>query len=105
MMHIENGSGLSIANTDTTLPLIAAVPLQLTTVLHEPQIIKSLISVSQLIKDNKVTVEFSHNSYFIKDQHTKEILLHDTLLNGLYVLHLPLASSQFFSVITSSSDL
>jgi hypothetical protein len=61
MVHIGNRSGLSIANTGITLLLTAAVPLQLTIVLHVPQIIKSLISVSQLTKDNKVLLN-SHTS-------------------------------------------
>jgi hypothetical protein len=44
------------------------IPLKLTNMLYVPLISKNLLSVSQLIKDNDILVEFSHKSCFIKNQ-------------------------------------
>jgi hypothetical protein len=105
MIHIGNGSSLSIVKTDIACLLTESVPLKLNNVLHIPQLSKSLLSVSQLIKHNSVIVEFSYKSYFIKDQLTRQILLHDTLTNGFYALHIPSTASHIFHVTTSSLDL
>jgi hypothetical protein len=61
--------------------------------------------MSQLTKDNYVIVEFSHNSCFIKDQLTKEILSHGTLTNGLYTRHISSAAPHFVHVTASSPNL
>jgi hypothetical protein len=63
-VHIGNETGWLIFNTgSTTIPTNSTV-LHLTNVLHVPQITKNPLSVSQLTKDNKVLVEFSHNACF-----------------------------------------
>jgi hypothetical protein len=55
-MHIGNDTGLSILHIATITLLIETIPIKLNNVLHVPQMSKNLLSVSQLTKDNVVTV-------------------------------------------------
>jgi hypothetical protein len=87
-VHTENGSGPNITNKGTIVIHTGSTSLVLNNILHVPQIIKNMLRVSQLLKDNKVIIEFSSDLCLIKDQETHEILLHDTLHNGLYQLSL-----------------
>jgi GAG-pre-integrase domain len=98
-VHIGNEAGLSILHTGSVTLFTNHHALQLFNVLHVPLITKNLLSASQLTKDNIVFVEFSHSHCFIKDQATWKTLLHVTLHNGLYELHLPsVASHQILTV-------
>jgi hypothetical protein len=54
--------------------------------LHVPAISKPLISISRLIADNNVYVEFNTNSCTVKDQSSHETLLQGTKHDGLYVV-------------------
>jgi Reverse transcriptase (RNA-dependent DNA polymerase)/gag-polypeptide of LTR copia-type/GAG-pre-integrase domain len=83
-VHIGNGAGLNIAHKGSSILYTSFRPLVLTKLLHVPDIKKNLLSVSQLILDNNVIVEFSHDSCFVKDQATKQVLLHGILHRGLY---------------------
>jgi hypothetical protein len=83
-VYIGNGIGLEIAHKGSSLLLTTLKPLTLTNVLHVPEITKNLLSVSQLTLDNGTLIEFSSNSYFIKDKQTNQILLHGILNNDLY---------------------
>jgi GAG-pre-integrase domain/gag-polypeptide of LTR copia-type len=107
-VHIGNGSGLNIANKGTTINHTGSTSLMLNNILHVPQITKNLLSVSQLLKDNKVIIKFSSDLCLIKDQKTHEILFHGTLHNGLYQLSLSSAASPNIHVlqaIVASPDL
>ncbi|KAJ4768699.1 hypothetical protein LUZ62_079074 [Rhynchospora pubera] len=94
-VHIGNGTGLFIAHKGFSIIQTADRPLKLTNVLHVPHITKNLLSVSQLIKDNNVLVEFTPNSCLIKDQLTHQILLHGILHSGLYKLESSQHNIQF----------
>jgi GAG-pre-integrase domain len=54
---------------------------------------KKLLSLSRLLLDNSILIEFSSNSCVIKERHTLKPLLHLTLLKGLYILPPQLVSS------------
>jgi hypothetical protein len=85
-VHIGNGTGLSIAHTGSTILHTSTKPLKLEHVLHVPTMTKNLISVSKLISDNDVIIEFFSNSCLVKDQATSKVFLHGILNNGLYQL-------------------
>ncbi|KAJ1698573.1 hypothetical protein LUZ63_007085 [Rhynchospora breviuscula] len=104
-VHIGNGSGLTISHVGYTVLWVNSIPIKLNNVLYVPTITKNLLSVSQLLKDNSVVVEFSLNECFIKDQTTKKILIHGTLHNDLYALQSPQHSHQVFQVSTTSPDI
>jgi histone deacetylase 1/2 len=76
--------------------------------LHVPQATKSLLSTSRLARDNHAFVEYWPNSFFVKDQDTREVLLQGRCVDGLYPLPSSSSSSlghQAHGVIKSSSSL
>jgi hypothetical protein len=90
-VHMGNGSGLLINHSRSCCIDTNGKPIYLRNLFHGPTITKNLLSISQLIKDNDVTIQFTHYSCFVKDQVTHQTLLHGTLINGLYQLnHSPL---------------
>ncbi|KAL5758102.1 hypothetical protein ACOSP7_020713 [Xanthoceras sorbifolium] len=70
------------------------VKLNLTQVLHVPQITKNLLSISRFIVDNNSLAEFVNGCCLIKDKVTKKILLRGVLRDGLYQLCLTGCSFQ-----------
>jgi GAG-pre-integrase domain len=69
-------------------------------VLHVPSITKNLLSVSQLLKDNSVNIEFLSDYCLIKDVKSNKTLLYGRLHNGLYQLN-SLSSHQTHALHTS----
>jgi hypothetical protein len=70
-----------------------------------PSITKNLLSISQLIKDNDVIIEFTSSSCFMKDQITHQVLLRGTMLNELYQLDLVIPQHQVLKVDHLSASL
>jgi histone deacetylase 1/2 len=60
--------------------------LHLKNILHVSQPTKSLLSTSSLARDNHAFVEYYPNSFFVKDQDTREVLLQGRCVDGLYPL-------------------
>ena len=83
---ILNSFGSVLLNTTTHEPLL------LNYVLHVPQITKNLLSVSKLLADNNVTIEFLENSIFVKARSSWIILLIGIVKGGLYQVQ---SASQF----------
>jgi gag-polypeptide of LTR copia-type len=104
-VQIGNGAGLSISHTGTAYLKTSGQSLILTNVLYVPTITKNLLSISQLIRDNVVLVQFSPTSCFIKDQATQQVLLHGTLHKGLYYLAGSSTHFQAFHASHLSSDV
>ena len=53
-------------------------------ILHVPNAAMSLVSTSRLARDNNTFVEYWPNSFFVKDQDTREVLLEGGCVGGLY---------------------
>jgi hypothetical protein len=85
-VHIGNGSCLLITHFGSSCISTTTKPIFLTNILLVSAITKNLLSVSQLLKDNDVIIEFTQSSCFVKDRSTHRTLLHGTLVNGLYKL-------------------
>jgi histone deacetylase 1/2 len=82
--------------------------LHLKNILHVPKATKSLLSTSRLATDNHAFVEYWPNSFFVKDQDTREILLQGKCVGGLYPMPAPSSPSsgrQAHGVAKSSSSL
>jgi histone deacetylase 1/2 len=82
--------------------------LHLNNICHVPQATKSLLSTSRLASDNNAFVEYWPNSFFVKDQDTREVLLQGRCVDGLYPL--PSSSTSYFGhhahgAVKSSSSL
>ncbi|KAJ3698372.1 hypothetical protein LUZ61_002077 [Rhynchospora tenuis] len=103
-VHIGNGAGLSILNIGSTVIYTSIKPIYLNNVLHVPKITKNLLSISQLLRDNDVIVEFSSSYCFIKDRVTHQTLLLGNLTNGLYSLQQP-TTHQALHIAHNSSEV
>ena len=87
--HIVVGNGQTFPATGSRSTAIAttASPLRLTNVLIAPHLIKNLISVRALTRDNLVSVEFDPWGFSIKDLRTRMALLRCDSSGELYPLH------------------
>jgi GAG-pre-integrase domain len=96
-LRVGDGKGLQILNIGTTCLATRCQPLVLNKVLHVLSISKPLLSVSQLVADNAIIVEFNFCSCFIKDWTTQQILIQGQLHNGLYTMSSPIQQSIAFN--------
>jgi hypothetical protein len=64
---VGDGKGLNISNIRSGSLFTTSTHLHLHNILHVLEILKPLLSISQLLTDNNVYVEFNLNSYLIKD--------------------------------------
>ncbi|KAJ3699566.1 hypothetical protein LUZ61_003271 [Rhynchospora tenuis] len=106
-VHMGNGKGLTISHTGVAYITTSDTQLVLNNVLCVPQLTKNLLSISQLLKDNNITVEFTPNCYFVKDQATQKVILRGSLCNGLYALDInPFTfQHQIHHTVLSSADM
>jgi histone deacetylase 1/2 len=107
-IHTTSGAGMDIRHIGHSVFYTPTHDLHLNNILHVPKSIKSLLSTSRLARDNHAFVEYWPNSFFVKDQDTREVLLQGRCVDGLYPL--PSSSSSSFDhqahgVVKSSSSL
>ncbi|KAH9667197.1 retrovirus-related pol polyprotein from transposon RE1 [Citrus sinensis] len=87
--------------------------ITLTDILYVPDITKNLISISKLLHENDVDVEFQKSVCFIKDKRQGKILVKGVARDGLYeLMHLPAILSRnkipyaaLFSVLSNSESM
>ena len=84
---VDNGNKLITHVGHTEIPSLSS-QLYLRNILLVSLIKKSLLSISRLIADNKVFVEFHFNDYLVKDKENHQVLLQGKLEDGLYKLHI-----------------
>ena len=86
--HIVVGNGRHMTSSFTGTSIIPTVSssLRLNNVLIAPQLVKNLISVRALTRDNSVSVEFDPWGFSIKDLCTKMALLRCDSSGELYPL-------------------
>lgn len=104
-LHIGNGTGMKILNIGSLSISIANTTIHLKNILHVPSFTKNLLSLSQLLLDNSLLIEFSSNSCLIKDRITSTPLLQARVSNGLYWFTLPSNQPQAFFGESTSADL
>jgi GAG-pre-integrase domain len=97
-VHVGNGADLKISHVGSSTFTINSHSLRLTNILYVPAIIRNLMSISQLTKDNYVIIEFTYDSCFVKNQVTQKILVSGTVRNDLYQLDLSAPLHQVFHV-------
>lgn len=86
-VQVANWTGVSIAHIGNSSIAGYNHPFYLNHILHVPKINRHLLQVHKLIADNNAFVEFYPNSFFVKDQVTKKILLKGRCKKGLYMLN------------------
>ena len=87
LLHVGNGEGVNISHIGyacfhTSCDLF----LHLNDILYVPAITKNLISISKILEDNDITIEFVANLYFIKDKKKTVHLAQGIAKEGLYQL-------------------
>ena len=71
--------------------------------LYVPQITKNLISISKLLNDNNICIEFDKTCCVVKEKRRGIVLIKGVAKDGLYkLLNLPLNHSQVKSILLSS---
>jgi hypothetical protein len=87
---VGNGARLAVTHTAVgTIPTTHA-PLHLHNVLVTRSIVKNLISVRQLTRDNNISIEFDPVGFSIKDLPTRKVMLRCDNTSDMYPLRLPL---------------
>jgi hypothetical protein len=72
---VGNGAFLPITHTGTGSLITTTSPLKLRNVLLSPSLVKNLLSVRQLTRDNHVSVEFDASGFSVKDIRTRAVIL------------------------------
>jgi hypothetical protein len=80
---VGHSKDLIILNIEFGVLRTVSTPLLLHNILYVSAISKLLLSISQLFTDNKVYVEFNINSYLIKDQASRQVLIKGIRHNDL----------------------
>jgi GAG-pre-integrase domain len=88
-LHVGNGAGMKISHIGSTILCFFDYTISLKNVLFVPSFTENLVSLSQLLHDNELLIEFSSNFCEIKDHLTLRTLLRAKLIKGLCPLHLP----------------
>ncbi|KAH9751439.1 reverse transcriptase Ty1/copia-type domain-containing protein [Citrus sinensis] len=109
-LHVGNGMGLPIHNVGfVTVKTLTTTPIYLNHILHVLTITKNLISISKLLADNNVFIEFYNHICFVKDKNSRITLLKGIARGGLYQVSSLNAvcdnSSSMFPVSTSSESV
>ncbi|KAJ4817812.1 hypothetical protein LUZ62_030378 [Rhynchospora pubera] len=108
-LQIGDGTGLPIHHIGTTsFSFSNNITITLKNTLHVPTFSRNLISLSKLLLDNpSLIITFSNSSCFLKDHHTKIILLEATCINGLYYIQAlpPKISPQAYLGIRTTAQM
>jgi hypothetical protein len=105
---VGNGSALPVTHTGHHNILTTSTPLSLRNVLVSPKLVKNLISVKALTRDNPVNVEFDNLGFFVKERQTKTVILRCDDGGDLYPVTAPTTTSpplQWTSGTTVSDTL
>lgn len=96
---VGNGALLPVHNrASATLPT-SQYPLRLNHILLCPSLVKNLLSIRRLTRDNNVSIEFDSDGFSIKAQPTKVEILRCNSTSDLY----PLRPPQHLSLTSSSA--
>ena len=98
---VGNGARLPVTHTAAGTIPTSSTPLHLHNVLVTPSLVKNLVSVRQLTRDNNISIEFDPAGFSIKDIPTQTVTLRCDSPGDLYPLRLPL--HQALSASSSAS--
>ena len=90
---VGDGSSLPVTHYGTTQIPTTASPLVLDNILISPSLIKNLISVRALTRDNPITIEFDKFGFSVKDLYTKTVILCSDSAGDLYPLQASTSSN------------
>lgn len=81
---IGDGKDLRITHTGSTSMSSSTTHFHLSNVLCVPSMHRNFLYVSKFCQSNDVSVEFSHNSFSVKDRKTGAVLLSNKASGGVY---------------------
>jgi hypothetical protein len=84
VLYIENGVGMKLHHIGLFTFTVSNFTFHFTNVLHIPTFTRNLLSITKLLSDNTLLIEFSSSSCLIKDRATMIPLLQAKLINDLY---------------------
>jgi histone deacetylase 1/2 len=90
---VPSGAGMDIHHVSQSVIHTPNHDFHLNNIIHVPKATKILLSTSLLAHDNHVFVEYWPNSFFVKDQDTRKVLIQGRCMGGLYPLPSPSTSS------------
>lgn len=102
-LHVANGTFLPITHVGSTTLNPSTHPLCLSNVLYAPGFTQNLISVSQLCKTNRVSIEFFPYFFEVKDLSTRATILRGPNEENVYKLPNTSASPHAYSTLSTSS--
>lgn len=101
-INVVNGVCLPITTTRSHTFTLPHHNLVLNNVLVSPNITKNLISIHRFAIDSNCFIEFDTIGHFVKDLHTRHVIVRCNSLGDLYPFYLPPTSaSAFISALTS----
>ncbi|KAI0522729.1 hypothetical protein KFK09_005114 [Dendrobium nobile] len=86
---IGDGNSISIAHAGAGILPTPSRKLRLSQIFHTPTLKYNLLSISQLTKDNFISITFDPSGFTLKDLATQEILLQGPSKDGLYAVPMP----------------
>ncbi|PKU68311.1 Retrovirus-related Pol polyprotein from transposon TNT 1-94 [Dendrobium catenatum] len=91
---LGDGRSVPIAHSGMGLLPTPSRKLFLSQLLHTPSISHNLLSVSNLVKDNNISIIFDSSGFIFKDLTTNRILLRGPCRDGLYRIAKPVHQTQ-----------
>ena len=95
---VGNGSSLAVTHTGHHCLPTTSNSLSLNNVLISPNLIKNLVSVKKLTRDNPVNVEFDDLGFSVKERRTKTVILRCESDGELYPITPPTTHHGFAAV-------
>ncbi|PKU65158.1 Retrovirus-related Pol polyprotein from transposon TNT 1-94 [Dendrobium catenatum] len=102
---VGDGRAIPIAHSGAGILPTPERKLQLSNLLHLPDISHNLISISNLVKDNNISISFDPNGYHVKDLQTHRVLLRGPCRAGLYPIKIKKFEQSKTALNTSSRHL
>ncbi|PKU67943.1 Retrovirus-related Pol polyprotein from transposon TNT 1-94 [Dendrobium catenatum] len=81
---IGDGSSVNIASSGAGFLPTPGRKLHLSQLFHTPKLKYNMLSISQLTRDNNISITFDTNGFVLKDLMTQEVILQGPCSNGLY---------------------
>ena len=102
---VGDGSTLPITHVGHTSFPSTSTPLSLSNILVSPHLIKNLVSVRHLTRENSVTVEFDELGFCVKYARTRMVLHRCDSFDELYPVHSPSTSTTAPVALSAGVDL
>ncbi|PKU60575.1 Retrovirus-related Pol polyprotein from transposon TNT 1-94 [Dendrobium catenatum] len=103
-VFIGDGRNIPIAHSGTSILPTPTRKLFLSNLLHVPDISHNLISISNLVQDNNISVTFDPMGFVFKDLTTNQPLLRGPCSAGLYRIVPPSTAKSPTSAFQASND-